>query len=99
MNCNVIGFVTLDQVLRFSLCGVINITLKRNVGNNPPDDYALDSTRFRVPRDMITAFECPAHRNGAILAEQHPALQEKLPDSDALAGRRKVHPRVKKRRE
>lgn len=61
VNCNVIGFVTLDEVLGFVLRRVVDIAFELNIGNNFPHDDATNSTCLRIPFNVITAFESLRH--------------------------------------
>ncbi len=57
MNCDVIGFIALDEILGFFFGGVVRIALVRHIGNNFLHDSAANSTCFRIPFDVITTFE------------------------------------------
>ena len=61
MNCYVVGFIALDEILRFISRGVVHIPFEPHVRNNSLHDYAANSASLRVPFDMITALECLSH--------------------------------------
>jgi len=61
VNCDVIRFIALDEILRFFLGGVVGVALEFRIGNNFLHNCAPNSTRFRVPCDVIAAFERLGH--------------------------------------
>ena len=61
VNCNVIGFVTLDDVLRLVLRSMVQIAFEANVGDNLLNDHATNSSAFRVPFNLVTALERLRH--------------------------------------
>jgi hypothetical protein len=61
VNCDVTGFGALDQILGFFFAGVVSVALKSNIGNYLLHDNAANSTRFRIPFDMIATFERLGH--------------------------------------
>ena len=61
MYCNMIGFITLDEVLRFILRGVVHIAFETNVGDNFSNDHAANSSRLGVPFNVVTALERLRH--------------------------------------
>jgi hypothetical protein len=70
-----IGLVALDEILRFFLRGVMYVALKPNVGDNFFDDDAANSSRFRVPFDVIATFERLGHRLVTSERKMRPAKQ------------------------
>ena len=75
MNCDVIGFVALDEILRFFFGGVMRVTFGFHIGNDFLHDHAANSTCFRVPFDVITTFERLRHRSVASERKMHPVKQ------------------------
>jgi hypothetical protein len=61
VNCDVVGLLTLYEVLRFVFRGVVHITFETDIGDNFPKDHAANSSRFRVPFNTVTALECLSH--------------------------------------
>lgn len=61
MNCDVIGFIALDEILGLFFGGVVGVALERHIGNDFLHDSAANSTCFRIPFDVITAFERLGH--------------------------------------
>ena len=61
VNCNVIGFVTLDDVLRLILRSMVQITFEANDRDHFLNDHAANSSRFRVPFNQVTALERLRH--------------------------------------
>ena len=57
VNCYVLGFIALDEILRFLSSGVVHIPFEPHVRNNFLHDYAANSACLRVPFNMITALE------------------------------------------
>ena len=57
-----VRLIALDEVLWFVLCSVVDIAFQSHVGNNFLRDDSPHSARFRVPFNMVAAFECLAHR-------------------------------------
>ena len=75
MNCDVIGFVALDEILGFFFGSVVGVTFEFHFGNNFLHDSAANSTCLRVPCDVIAAFEGPGHLSVATEQKLHPAKQ------------------------
>ena len=61
MKCDAVSLITLDDVLRFVLRGVVHVALETNVGDNLLHDDAANSTCLGVPFDVITALERLGH--------------------------------------
>jgi hypothetical protein len=57
VNCNVIGFVTLDDVLRLVLRSMVQIAYEAKVGTNLLNDHATSSSSFRLSFNLVTALE------------------------------------------
>jgi hypothetical protein len=76
VNCNVIGFVTLDEVLGFVLRRVVDIAFELNIANNFPYDDATNSTCLRIPFNVITAFESLRHGVMLVSCELYLALSQ-----------------------
>lgn len=86
MNCDVIGFIALDQVLRFFFGGVASVAFEFHFGNDFLHDSAAHSTCFRVPLDVVATLERLGHLsvlpNGSRIAPSDG--QEKSAVSDAF---------------
>ena len=61
MNCHVVRFLTLYEVLGLHHRRVMYVTLERRVGNDLPQNDTTNFVGFRVPFDMVTALECLGH--------------------------------------
>lgn len=61
VNCDVIGFVTLDDVLRLIPRSMVQITFEANDRDHFLNDHAANSSRFRVPFNQVTALERLGH--------------------------------------
>lgn len=61
MNCDVIGFVALDEILGLFFGGVVRVALERHIGNDFLHDSPANATCFRIPFNVITAFERLGH--------------------------------------
>lgn len=61
MNCDVVGFIAPDEILRLFFSGMVGVTFKSHIGNDFLHDNAANSTCFRVPFDVITMLERIAH--------------------------------------
>jgi hypothetical protein len=61
VNCEVIGFIALDEVLRVFFGGVMSVAFEFHVGHDFLHDDATNSTCFRVPFDMIATLERLGH--------------------------------------
>ncbi len=62
MNGDVVRLIALDEILEVFFRGVVDIALEPNVGNNFLRDNASNPACFRVPFNMVAAFECLGHR-------------------------------------
>ena len=71
MNCDVIGFIALDEILGLFFGGVVGVALERHIGNDFLRDGAANSTCFRIPFDVITAFERLGHLSVATESKMH----------------------------
>jgi hypothetical protein len=70
---DVVRLIALDEVLRFVFCSVVDIPFESHVGNNFLRDDAPNPARFRVPFNMVAAFECLEHRTRmSFLDDEHP---------------------------
>ena len=58
MDCQVVRFVTLYEVLGLCHGCVMYVSLKRNVGDDLLQNDTTDFAGFRVPLDMVATFEC-----------------------------------------
>ena len=56
-----VRLIALYEVLRFGFARVVCVPLELHIRNNFSDDNAPDQTCFRVPLDMIAAFELRCH--------------------------------------
>ena len=70
-----IGFIALDEILRFFFGGVVSVAFEFHFGNDFLHDSAANSTCFRVPFDVITTFERLGHLSVATERKMHPATQ------------------------
>lgn len=70
-----IGFIAFDEILGLLFGGVVGVALERLIGNDLPHDSAANSTCFRIPFDVITAFERCRHLSVATETKMHPAKQ------------------------
>lgn len=61
MNGDVVRLIDLDEILGVFFRGVVNIALEPKVANNFLRDNAPNSACFRVPFDMVAAFERLGH--------------------------------------
>ncbi len=61
MNCEVIGFIALNEILGLFFGGVVGVAFDFHIGNDLLDDSAADPACFRIPCDVIAAFECLGH--------------------------------------
>ena len=61
VNCDVVGLVAFDKILGFRLGGVMDVAFELHVGNDPLQDYPSNTPSFRVPFDVIAAFELLHH--------------------------------------
>lgn len=61
MNCDVVGFITLDEILRFFFGSMVGIAFEVHIGNDFLCDRAANSAGFRVPFDVIATFEGLGH--------------------------------------
>ena len=61
MNCDVIGFIALDEILGLLFGGVVGVALEFHVGNHFLYDSAADPACFRIPGYVIAAFERLGH--------------------------------------
>ena len=75
MNCDVIGFVALDEILGFFFGSVVGVAFEFHFGNDFLRDSAANPTCFRVPLDVIAAFERLGHLSVATEQKMYPATQ------------------------
>jgi hypothetical protein len=75
VNGDVVGFVALDQILRFFFGGVMSVAFEYHIGHNSLRDSAANWTCFRIPFDVIAAFERLGHLCIAIEPKMHLAKQ------------------------
>jgi len=61
MNCDVIGLVALDDVLRVIARCMSDPTFQERVGRDRLHDHAGDPARFRVPRHAVSPPEFATH--------------------------------------
>lgn len=61
VDSNVVGFVALDEVLRFVLRGMVHVAFEPHIGNDFLHHHAANPARFGVPFDVIAALECLWH--------------------------------------
>lgn len=75
MNCDVVGFIALDEILRFFFGGVVGIAFEFHSGNDFLRDSAANSPCFRAPFNVIAAFERPGRLSVPSERKMHPATQ------------------------
>ena len=75
MNCDVVGFIALDEILRFFFGGVVGVAFEFHFGNDFLHDGAANSSCFRVPFDVIATFERLGHLSVATEQKMYPAKQ------------------------
>jgi len=75
VNCDVVGFIALDEILGFFFGGVVSVAFEFHFGNDFLHDSAANSTCFRVPFDVIATFERLGHLSIATERKMHPAKQ------------------------
>ena len=61
MNCDVVGFIALDEILRFFFGGMVGVALECHIRNDFLHDSAANPAGFRIPFDVIAASERPRH--------------------------------------
>ena len=72
MNCHVIGFVALDDILRLFFGSVVGVAFEFHFGNDFLHDRAANSTCFRVPFDVVATFERLGHLSAATEQRMYP---------------------------
>jgi hypothetical protein len=75
VNCDVIGFIALDEILGLFFGGVVSVALERDIGNDFLHNSAANSTCFRIPFDVITTLERLDHLSVATESKMHRAKQ------------------------
>ena len=92
MNCDVIGFVALDEVLRLFLGSVVGVAFEFHFGNDFLYDSAANSTCFRVPFDVVATFERLGHLSVATEQRMYPPSngQKKTAVNDAFNTMRNI---------
>ena len=61
MNCDVVGFIALDEILGLFFAGVVGVAFQSHVGDQFLYDSAPDPACFRIPSYVIAAFERLGH--------------------------------------
>lgn len=61
VNGHMIGLVTLNEVLRYILRGMVHVPLQPNVRSDLLENHPANSTSLGVPFNMFTTFECFWH--------------------------------------
>ena len=56
-----VGFIAPDEILGFFFGAVVRVAFEFHVGDDFLHDGAANSARFRIPFDVIAAFERPGH--------------------------------------
>jgi hypothetical protein len=79
VNCDVLRFVTFDEVLGFVTRSVVDIAFETHIGNNFLYDVATNSPRFRVPLNVVARLNVVAITAKACASGVHLA-------SEALGG-------------
>ena len=57
VNCNMIGFVAFDDVLRVVLRSMVNIAFESSVGDYLPEDHSANLACFGVPLNVVAGLE------------------------------------------
>ena len=70
-----VGFIALDEILGLPFGGVVRVALEFHIGDDFLHDSAANPARFRIPFDVIAAFERLGHLCVAINLEMHLARQ------------------------
>jgi hypothetical protein len=70
-----VGLIALDEILRFFLGGVVRIAFEFHIGDDFLHDSPANPARFRIPFDVIAAFERLGHLCVAIKLKMHLARQ------------------------
>lgn len=61
VQCNVIGLITLDLVLRIVLTCVMDVAFVVHIARMHSHDVATDPTSLGIPGHVIANFECLSH--------------------------------------
>ncbi len=61
MDCNVVGLIAFDQVLRCISRRMMHVPLEFHVRSDPFDDDSADMARLGVPSDMVADLESFGH--------------------------------------
>lgn len=61
MDCKVIGFIALDEILGFFFGGMVGVAFEFHIRKDLLHDDTANSTCFRIPFDVIAAFEALGH--------------------------------------
>jgi len=75
MNRDVIGLITLDGILGFFFAGAMRVAFEFHIGNDFLHDGATNPACFRIPLDVVTAFERLGHLCAATESNCCPAKQ------------------------
>ena len=75
MNCDVVGFIALDEILGLFFAGVVGVAFQSHVGDQFLYDSAPDPACFRIPSYVIAAFDVLAISSVATEREMHAAKQ------------------------
>lgn len=75
MNCDVIGFIALDEILGFFFAGVVDVAFELHLENDFLHDSAANWACFRVPLDVIATFEDRGYLSVATERKMLPAKQ------------------------
>ena len=86
MNCDVIGCVALDEILGLFFGSVVDVAFDFHIGNDFLHENAANSACFRVPSNMIAAFEPLGHLSVATSRRRIPPSngQEESAVNDAF---------------
>jgi len=61
VNRDVVGLVAPNEILRFVLRGVVDIAFESHIGDDLLHDNAANPTCFRIPCNVVAAFELLGH--------------------------------------
>jgi len=75
VNCDVIGFIALDEILGLFFAGMVGVAFQFYVGDQFLYDSAPDPACFRIPSYVIAAFERLGHLPIATESRMNPATQ------------------------
>lgn len=76
MNCDMVGLLTLDDVLRLLSRSMVYITFEAKIRHDLLQNDPTNSTGLGVPSDVVAALERLGHRTRSIVSERHMRIQD-----------------------